>query len=44
MSILNSFISYLVIAIVLAAIAVGGIFVGKALRKRKDAKKQQEEA
>lgn len=38
MAFLGSFIQYVVILIILAAVAVGGIFTGKALRKRKDAK------
>lgn len=38
MSILASFIQYFVIFLVLVAIAVGGVFFGKYLRKRKNAK------
>lgn len=40
---LGSFAQYGVIMIVLAALAVLGIFVGIALRKRKDAKNKTEE-
>ena len=38
MSILGSFLQYAVIMVILAAIAVAGIFAGKKLRARKDAK------
>lgn len=34
----GSFLQYLIIFVILAALAVGGIFVGRFLRKRKDAK------
>jgi len=40
--ILVSFAQYLGIGIVLVAIAICGIFVGKALRKKKDLKDQRE--
>lgn len=39
----ESFLQYGIIMIILAALAVLGIFVGKALRKRKDAKNKTEE-
>lgn len=35
---LASFIQYVVIFIILAALGVGGVFLGKYLRTRKDAK------
>ena len=38
MAFLASFIQYLVIMIILVAIAVGGVFLGKHLRMKKDAK------
>ena len=38
MAFLGSFLQYLIIMIILVAIAVAGFMVGKALRKRKDAK------
>ena len=38
MAFLASFLQYFVIMILLAAIAVAGVFVGKKLRDRKDAK------
>ena len=38
MAILSSFLTYLLIAVVLAAVAVAGIFLGKYLRGRKDTK------
>ncbi len=40
MAILAIFLTYGIIMILLAALAVGGIFVGKALRQKKDLKKQ----
>lgn len=40
MAILESFLTYGIIMILLAALAVGGIFVGKDLRQKKDLKKQ----
>ena len=39
-AILESFLTYGVIMIILAALAVGGIFVGKALKEKSDIKKQ----
>ncbi len=42
MSIIFSFIQYVVIAVVLAACAFCGVMVGKTLRKKKDLKNQQE--
>ena len=39
MAILASLIQYLVILIILAALAVAGVFLGKYLRNKKDAKK-----
>ena len=36
-----SFLQYLVIMVILVAIAVAGVFAGRALRKRKDAKDLQ---
>lgn len=38
MAFLASFIQYIVIFLILAAIAVGGIFFGRFLRKRKNTK------
>lgn len=38
MELLMSFVQYGVIMIILAALAVGGIFIGKNLRKKKDEK------
>ena len=35
---IGSFLQYLIIFVILAAIAVAGVFAGKALRARKDAK------
>ncbi|MEG0805537.1 MAG: hypothetical protein RR364_07780 [Lachnospiraceae bacterium] len=35
---LNSFMSYLLVVIIFGIIAVGGVLVGKFLRKRKDEK------
>ena len=37
-AILGSFLQYLIIMILLAAIGVAGVFAGKKLRERKDAK------
>lgn len=39
-ALLESFLTYGVIMVLLAALAVGGIFIGKALRKKKDSKKE----
>ena len=44
MGILTSFVQYVVIMVILAALAVAGIFIGKALRKRSDEKKSAENA
>lgn len=44
MGILTSFIQYVVIMVIIAALAVAGIFIGKALRKRSDEKKSAENA
>lgn len=38
MAFLASLIKYVVIAVILAALAVAGVFTGKKLRDRKDAK------
>lgn len=38
MAFLASFLQYAIIMVILAAIAVAGVFTGKALRARKDAK------
>lgn len=38
MPFLASFIQYIIIFLVLAAIAVGGVFLGRFLRKKKNAK------
>lgn len=38
MAFLASFLQYAIIMVILAAIAVAGVFAGKALRARKDAK------
>ena len=38
MAFLASFFEYVVVLIILAAVAVGGIFAGKTLRKKKDVK------
>ena len=38
MAFLGSFLQYFIIAIILAAVAVLGVVVGKKLRDRKDAK------
>lgn len=35
---LGSFLQYLIILVILAALGVAGIFLGKTLRKKKDAK------
>ena len=42
MTFLTSFIQYIFIFLILAAIAVGGIFLGRFLRKKKDAKASME--
>ncbi len=36
-AILGSFLQYVIEMIILAAVAVGGVFAGKKLRERKDA-------
>lgn len=38
MAFLASFLQYIIIALILAAIAVAGVFAGKKLRMNKDAK------
>lgn len=43
MPVLNSFVQYGVIFVILVAIAVAGIFLGKKLRERKDAKSSADE-
>ncbi len=35
---LGSFLQYVIVMVILAAVAVGGVFAGKKLRERKDAK------
>ena len=42
MAFLNSFVEYFITMVVMAAIAVAGVFAGKKLRDRKDAKKAAE--
>ena len=42
MAFLNSFVEYFITMVVMAAIAVAGVFAGKKLRDRKDAKKAEE--
>ena len=37
-----SFLQYFIIFVILVAVGIGGIFAGKALRKRKDAKEAAE--
>ncbi|MCI8373649.1 MAG: hypothetical protein HFI75_14905 [Lachnospiraceae bacterium] len=39
-AIFESFAQYAVIMVILAALAVGGIFIGTALRKKSDLKKR----
>lgn len=41
MGFVTSLVQYVVIMVILAAIAVGGLFVGKALRTRSDQKKSE---
>ncbi len=41
MAFLGSFLQYLITLVILAAIGMAGIFAGKALRVRKDAKTAQ---
>lgn len=43
MAFLGSFVQYIVILLILAAIAVGGVFFGKYLRNKKDAKEASDE-
>lgn len=38
MTFISSFIQYLIIMVILAGVAVAGVFTGKKLRDRKDAK------
>lgn len=38
MAFLLAFLKYLIIFVLLVAVGIGGIFAGKALRKRKNAK------
>lgn len=42
MNILFSFIQYVVIAIILAVCAFGGLMIGKSIRQKKNLKNQQE--
>lgn len=44
MAFLLVFLKYLIIFILLVAVGIGGIFAGKALRKRKNAKLEAEQA
>lgn len=37
-AIFGSFLQYVIIMVILAAVGVGGVFAGKKLRERKDAK------
>lgn len=39
MAFLSSFLQYFIIMVILAAVAVAGVFTGKKLRDKKDAKK-----
>lgn len=41
MAVVTSLVQYVVIMLILAAIAAGGLFVGKALRTRSDKKKSE---
>lgn len=43
LAIVESFVQYTIIMIILAALAVAGIFVGKALRQKKDLKNSSTE-
>lgn len=38
MPLVDSFLQYIVVFVILAAVAVGGVFLGKILRSRKDTK------
>ena len=38
MAFISSFLQYFIIMVILAAVAAAGVFVGKKLRDRKDAK------
>ncbi|MBO5247075.1 MAG: vanadium nitrogenase [Eubacterium sp.] len=38
MAILGSFFKYLIVMVILAAVGLAGVFAGKKLRERKDAK------
>ena len=42
MAFLSSFLQYFIIMVILAAVAVVGVFTGKKLRDNKDAKKAAE--
>lgn len=44
MAFLLVFLKYLIIFVLLVAVGIGGIFAGKALRKRKNAKLAAEQA
>ena len=44
MAFLASFLQYFIIMVILAAVAVAGVFTGKKLRDNKDAKKAAETA
>lgn len=43
-SFLNSFLSYLLLLIIIAALAMVGLFIGVTLRKKKNAKAESTEA
>ena len=43
-AILGSFLQYVIVMVILAAVGVGGVFAGKKLRERKDAKMAAEAA
>ena len=43
-SFLNSFLSYLLLLIIIAALAMVGLFIGVTLRKKKNAKAEATEA
>ena len=43
-AILGSFLQYVIVMVILAAVGVGGVFAGKKLRERMDAKMAAEAA
>ena len=44
MAFLAKFLEYIIIMVILAAVAAAGVFAGKKLRDKKDAKKANEDA